>query len=470
MLKIYNTLTRKKEEFKPLHGKDVLMYTCGPTVYDYAHIGNLRAFIFEDLLRRVLEFDGYAVKQVMNFTDVGHMTSDADEGEDKMEVGARRERKTAWQLADFYIHAFKQDFFALRMKEPTWVRATDNIQEMTDLVQTLQDRGYTYTIKDGVYFDTSKFKDYGKLARLDVKGLKAGARVEIAEGKIHPTDFALWKFSKTKRDMEWDSPFGRGFPGWHIECSAMAMKYLGATIDIHCGGVDHIAVHHTNEIAQSEAATGEPFSRYWLHNEFMLVDGKKMSKSLGNYYTLKDLTERRFQPVAFRYLCLASHYRSQINFTTDALTDCEKTVKNINDFVHRLKHSNARGNNKTIDKELEKTEKIFTESVNDDLNMPKALAALFDLMRSVNGEIDAGRGCVESLNAVHAFFVKINSILDILEEIKTDLNDEEKKLIELREHFRRQKDFKAADDIRTQLKERGIEVEDTVHGMRWKRI
>ncbi|HLC67803.1 MAG TPA: DALR domain-containing protein, partial [archaeon] len=312
--------------------------------------------------------------------------------------------------------------------------------------------------------------DYGKLARLDVKGLKAGARVEIAEGKIHPTDFALWKFSKTKRDMEWDSSFGRGFPGWHIECSAMAMKYLGATIDIHCGGVDHITVHHTNEIAQSEAATGERFSNYWLHNEFMQVDGKKMSKSLGNFYKLSDLTDKGFTPVAFRYFCLSSHYRSQINFTLDSLQDAEKTVKNINDFVHRLKHSNARGNNKTIDKELEKTEKIFTESVNDDLNMPKALAALFDLMRSVNGEIDAGRGAKESLDMVHAFFVKINGILNVLEETKMDLNDDEKKLLELREHFRRQKDFKAADDIRAQLKERGIEIEDTVHGMRWKHI
>ena len=341
---------------------------------------------------------------------------------------------------------------------------------MIDLVQTLQDKGYAYTIGDGVYFDTLKFKDYGKLARLDVKGLRAGARVEIAEGKLHPTDFALWKFSRTKRDMEWDSPFGRGFPGWHIECSAMAMKHLGATIDVHCGGVDHIPVHHTNEIAQSEAATGEIFSRYWLHNEFMLVDGKKMSKSLGNFYTLRDLTDKGFTPVAFRYFCLSSHYRSQINFTLDALQDAEKTVKNINDFVHRLKHPNTQGKNKPIDKTLEKAEKIFVESVNDDLNMPKALAELFDLMRVVNGEIDAGRGAAESLDAVHEFFVRINSILDVLDETKTELTQEEKKLMDLREHFRRQKDFKAADDIRQQLKEKGIELEDTPHGARWKKV
>jgi cysteinyl-tRNA synthetase len=467
MLKFYNTLTRKKQEFRPM-GKEVLLYTCGPTVYDFAHIGNFRAYIFEDLLRRVLEFNDLRVKHVQNFTDVGHLVSDEDTGEDKMEVGAKRERKTAWQIADFYINAFVEDFKKLRLKEPSvWTRATENIQEMIELVQALQDKGYTYEIEDGVYFDTSKFKDYGKMAKLDLKNLRAGARVEVAEGKISPSDFALWKNSPKdkKRDMEWDSPFGRGFPGWHIECSAMAMKFLGHTIDIHCGGVDHIPVHHTNEIAQSEAATGKPFSQFWLHNEFMLVDGKKMSKSLGNFFTLRDIIEKGYSPLAFRYLCMSVHYRSQMNFTLDALRDAQTTVRSINDFLHRVKHTKS-GKNKRIEEAVEKAEKTFTESINDDLNTPKAFAAMFDLMNLVNREIDSGHA--GSTDKVLEFFEKINTVLDILEE-HAEITQEEKKLIELREQFRKQKDFKAADDLRQQLKERGITVEDTPHGVRWKK-
>ncbi len=470
MLRFYNTLTRKKQEFKPLHNREVLLYTCGPTVYDFAHIGNFRAYVFEDLLRRVLEFNDLKVKHVMNFTDVGHLVSDEDTGEDKMEVGAKRERKTAWQIADFYIRAFVEDFKKLRLREPTvWTRATDNIQEMIDLVQMLQDKGYTYEIPDGIYYDTSKFKNYGKMAKLDLKNLRAGARVELAEGKINPSDFALWKFSPSdkKRDMEWDSPFGRGFPGWHIECSAMAMKFLGHTIDIHCGGVDHIPVHHTNEIAQSEAATSKPFSQFWLHNEFMLVEGKKMSKSLGNFFTLRDIIEKGYSPVAFRYLCMSVHYRSQMNFTLDALRDAQTTVRNINDFLHRLKHNKSEKSNKRIEEAVEKAEEKFTDAVNDDLNTPKAFAVVFDLMKIVNREIDAGHA--GSLDKVIDLFERINTILDILEEQKADITQEDKKLIELREQFRKQKDFRAADDIRRQLKEKGITVEDTPNGVRWKR-
>ncbi len=474
MLRLYNTLARKKQAFKPIRDKEVLLYTCGPTVYDYAHIGNLRAFLFEDLLKRVLESGGFNVKHIMNITDVGHLVSDQDEGEDKMEVGAQRDHKTAWQIADFYTGAFMEDMRKLRIKQPlAYPRATDHIDEMVKLIKVLEEKGYAYKTADGIYFDTSKFRSYGKLARLNAKGLKAGARVEMAEGKRNPTDFALWKFSPQgkKRDMEWDSPWRRGFPGWHIECSAMAMKYLGETIDIHCGGVDHIPVHHTNEIAQSQAATGKKFANFWLHNEFMLVNGKKMAKSLGNYYTLKDLTAKGFTPLAFRYLCLSVHYRSQMNFTLDALRDAQNAVETINDFVFRIKTLAAdKKKNKKIEMALKKARKKFADSINDDLNMPQALAALFGLMKAVNKEIDARRADKESLKNVYDFFMEINKILDVIDEKRHELTAEEKKLVELREHFRRVKDFKAADEIRRQLRELGVTLEDTPQGPRWKKV
>ncbi len=512
---LYNTMTRKKQQFKPLKGRNVLLYTCGLTVYDYAHIGNLRAFIFEDLLRRVLEFNAFNVKHVQNFTDVGHLVSDADEGEDKMEVGAQREHRTAWQVADFYINAFREDIKKLRIREPAvWARATDNIQEMIELVKVLEKKKFTYMTEDGIYFDTSKLKDYGKLARLDARGLKAGARIEMTEGKRRPTDFALWKFSPKdkKRDMEWDflmekevggeeyqvlmeisknnhsiqiletkenpktHAFSvrvnfRGFPGWHIECSAMAMKYLGQTIDIHCGGVDHIPVHHTNEIAQSEAATGKKFVDFWLHNEFMLVDGRKMSKSLRNFYTLRDLADKGFSPLAFRYLCLSAHYRSQMNFTLEALQDAENTVKSINDFVFRLSGGNAGlPKSKKIEAALKKAKEEFVRAINDDLDMPNALAAIFVLMRDVNREIDKDRADRKTLKAVKDFFDEVNTVLDIIEDQDISLSPEEKKLVTLREQFRKQRDFRAADEIRSQLKAKGIVLEDTPKGVRARRV
>ncbi|MBI4170269.1 MAG: cysteine--tRNA ligase [Candidatus Aenigmarchaeota archaeon] len=525
MLKLYNTLARKKQVFRPLKGNEVLLYTCGPTVYDYAHIGNLRAFLFEDLLKRVLLFNSFGVKHVMNLTDVGHLVSDKDEGEDKMIIGAQREHKTAWQVADFYINAFMEDAKKLHIQEPTfWLRATDHIEEMTALVKTLEQKGFTYITNDGIYFDTSKLRDYGKLAKLDIRGLRAGARVEVAEGKRNTTDFALWKFSPPdkKRDMEWDfvaeiyvddkeydeirniatknhnvrildvmniaaTPNKikkdkttatkktkvnfRGFPGWHLECSAMSMKYLGKTIDIHCGGVDHIAVHHTNEIAQSEAATDKKFVRFWLHNEFMLVDGKKMAKSLGNYYTLNDIRAKGFSPLAFRYLCMSVHYRSQMNFTLAALQDAENALQSIKDFIFRLKNLGTDGKkNAKIEAALKKARTNFIKSINDDLDMPHALAALFEIMKTVNKEIDAGKADKRSMDNVYYFFIEINKILDITEEKKAELTPEEKKLIDLREHFRSVKDFRAADEIRRQLKEKGVFLEDTPRGPKWKKV
>ncbi|MEM4245179.1 MAG: cysteine--tRNA ligase, partial [Candidatus Nanoarchaeia archaeon] len=292
-LKFYNTLTRKKEVFKPIHDKKVGIYTCGPTVYWYQHIGNLRSYIFSDLLKKVLLFNGYEVKHVMNVTDVGHLTSDADEGEDKIEKAAAKEGKSAKEIADYYWKVFRNDFKKLNIAEPTvWCKATEHIKEQIDLIKRLEKKGYTYRTDDGIYFDTSKFKDYGKLARLKKEGLEAGKRIELKDKK-NITDFALWKFSEKPgvRQQEWDSPWGVGFPGWHIECSAMSMKHLGEHFDIHTGGIDHIPVHHTNEIAQSEAATGKKFVNYWMHGAFLTSKGEKISKSKGGLYTIAELEE-----------------------------------------------------------------------------------------------------------------------------------------------------------------------------------
>lgn len=473
MAKLFNTMGRKKQILKPIIDNEIRMYTCGPTVYDYAHIGNLRAYLCWDLLKRVLESDGYSVKHVMNFTDVGHLVSDDDAGQDKMEKGAQRERKSAWQVAEFYINAFRNDIKKLRIIEPTILpRATDHIKEMIGMIQVLEKKGFTYVIEDGVYFDSSKLSDYGKLANLDIEGLKAGARVEMAEGKKNVTDFALWKFSPKggKRDMEWESPWGIGFPGWHIECSVMARKYLGDTLDIHCGGIDHIPVHHTNEIAQSEAATGKKFSKFWVHNEFMSVEGKKMSKSLGNFYTLKDIEEKGFSPVSFRYLCLSSHYRSQMSFSFEALKDAQNAVNNLNDFFHRIKSSgkDLKENAKII-KALEKAKKNFKKSLDDDLNTPNALSAVFGLMKVVNREIESGKADKKSVEEVVKFFDEFNRIFDVLEETNNEISEEEQKLIDQREAFRKERNFEEADRIREELKQRGLTLEDSPEGPRWKR-
>lgn len=469
-LNLYNTMSRKKELFKPIHGNEVRMYTCGPTVYDYAHIGNLRAFLSWDLLKRVLKMNGFFVNHVMNYTDVGHLVSDDDTGEDKMEKGAEREKKTAWEIADFYIKAFEEDAKKLRIIEPTFKpRATEHIKEMIELIKILEERGYTYIIDDGVYFDTSKLSDYGKLARLDIEGLKAGARVEMAEGKKNPTDFALWKFSprEKKRDMEWDSSWGKGFPGWHIECSVMASKYLGETLDIHCGGIDHIPVHHTNEIAQSEAASGKPFSNFWVHNEFMAVDGKKMSKSLGNFYTLRDLEEKGFSPLSFRYLCLSIHYRSRMNFTLESLKDAQNSVDSLNNFMARLDDfSGDADENKIISESVEKAKNEFVESLNDDMNTPNALAAVFGMMNAVNREIDAGKADSVSLGKAREFMLSFNGIFEVLETEREEIPGEVLEMAMQREQCRKERKFREADDIRRKINEMGYSVEDNEKGPR----
>ncbi|MEO8740372.1 MAG: cysteine--tRNA ligase [Casimicrobiaceae bacterium] len=373
-LALYDNYTRSRRAFEPLAAGRCSLYTCGPTVYDYQHIGNFRTFLFEDVLKRVLEWNGYAVTHVMNITDVGHLTSDADTGEDKMEAGSRRTGMTAWQIAELYTESFLADMAALNIEPPTTLcRATDHIGEQIEFVADIERNGYTYRTSDGIYFDTSRQPGYGYLARLDKAGLDAGRRVELGEKKT-ATDFALWKFSTPgeKRQMEWDSPWGTGFPGWHIECSAMAQKYLGDFFDIHCGGEDHIPVHHTNEIAQTEARVGTRLANFWMHGYFLLASDAKMAKSAGGFLRLKLLIDKGYEPLAYRYLCLTAHYRTQMNFTWDALDAATTALERMRNGVFALAGSGV------VDTGYIER---FTAEINDDLNVPRALAVAWEVLR-----------------------------------------------------------------------------------------
>jgi len=470
----YNTLTRKKEVFKPLVKNQVGFYSCGPTVYDYSHVGNFRTYLFNDTLRRVLEYSGYKVRHVMNFTDVGHLTSDEDTGEDKMEKGAKRDGKTAKEIADFYIAAFKKEARLLNIEPPAvYARATEHIKEQIELIKILEKKHYTYEIPDGVYFNTTKLKDYGKLAQLKEEGLKSGARVAMAEGKKHPTDFALWKFTPpgVKRQQEWDSPWRRGFPGWHLECSAMSQKYLGTQFDVHSGATDLIPVHHTNEIAQSEAAYGKIPANYWLHGEFLLIDGEKMSKSLGNITKIEDVA-KTFSPLSFRYLNLTAHYRSQMNLTWESLEGAQTALNNlyqkIRDFndladpfawqTKKIKRALGLVDKKTkeIFKKIDKYKEEFTETINNDLDMPKALTVLW---QTVNDEAlwpDAKKNLMLKFDRVFGLgLAKVRPAL---------VPDKVKKLAQERESLRQQKNWSEADMARAQIEQQGWLVEDTEHG------
>ena len=447
MLKLYNTLTRKKESFNPIKDKEVGMYSCGPTVYWYQTIGNLRTYIFSDVLKRVLVYDGFKVKQVMNITDVGHLTSDADTGEDKMEMEAKKEHKSAQDIASYYLKIFREDFKKLNILEPNiWCKATEHIKEQIALIKKLEEKGFTYKTSDGIYFDTSRFKNYGKLAKLKKEGLQAGKRTEMREKK-NPTDFALWKFSEEpgKRQQEWPSPWGIGFPGWHIECSAMSMKYLGEHFDIHTGGIDHIPVHHSNEIAQSEAATGKKFVNYWIHGAFLTFKGEKVSKSKGGLYTISELQELKFKPLSYRYMCLSSIYRTQMEFSLENLKNAQNSYERLKNILENL-----RDDGKTNENYLEK----FEDAINNDLDMPKALQVLWEILRD-----EKATGKIQAIKKMDEVFG-----LKLLEKEKIEVPKEIQKLVDGREKARKSKDWKKADELREKVKKLGFWINDTAEG------
>jgi cysteinyl-tRNA synthetase len=464
MLKLYNSLSRKVETFKPINPKEVGMYTCGPTVYSFAHIGNFRTYTTADLLVRALKYNGYGVKYIMNLTDVGHLTGDnlgdADTGEDRMEKAAAKEGKTAWEVAEFYTETFLKDYDLLGLTKPErFVKATDHIKEQIELVRRLEEKGFTYATTDGIYFDTSKFKDYGKLSDLDE--IKEGARVEVNEEKKNPRDFALWKFSPTttsglKRDMEWNSPWGKGFPGWHIECSAMGMKYLGESFDIHAGGVDLKQTHHPNEIAQAEAATGKKFVNYWVHSAFILVQGERMSKSLGNNYRLYDLEKKGYHPMSLRYLYLQAHYRKELNFTFASLDASENALKNLLEDITTWDDPTAGSGLGLVEYEQK-----FLEAINDDLNTPKAIAIMWDMVKSDNPTGDKAKTLFK-MDEVLGLNLEENS--QILKKEYGIVPDEIKEMVYEREQHRRDKHFNLADQLRSKIEKLGYVIEDSEKG------
>jgi len=450
MIKLYNTLGRKKQVFKSLKKNKVGLYTCGPTVYDYAHIGNLRSYIFSDILKRTLEFNNYKVKHIINITDVGHLVSDADTGEDKMEVGAKREKKTARQIADFYTKAFQEDIKKLNIKEPTkWTKASDYIKEQIDLIKLLEKKGYAYRIKDGIYFDTSRIKNYGKLTGSKKRTHKA--RIKITKGKKNPTDFALWKFSQKKRQMEWESPWGIGFPGWHTECVVMGIDQLGLPFDIHTGGIDHIPVHHSNEIAQAEAGYNKNLAKYWLHNEFLILKKEKMAKSKGGIITIDKLIEKNINPLAYRYLTLGTHYRSPLSFSWESLKSAQNALENLYKKTLELK------NKKVTESLLAESDSVtFKKYINDDLNTPKAIALMWKLIKSNKADYD-----------LLLEFDKIFGLdLDKIEETK--IPEKIKKLAKQREKYREEKEWKKSDEIRKEIEKLGYQIEDTPQGSKIK--
>jgi len=450
MIKLYNTLTREKETFSPIYEGKVGIYACGPTVYWFAHIGNMRTYLFVDVLRRVLEFNGLEVKLIMNITDVGHLTDDASEGEDKMIVAMQREGKTAYKIAEFYTEAFMEDFKRLNIKPANvYPRATDHIPEQIEMIKHLEENGYVYQTSDGVYFDTSMLDSYGRLSGQSADEKKAGARVDMGEKK-NVTDFALWKFSQTNshREMEWNSPWGTGFPGWHLECSAMSMKYLDVPFDIHTGGIDHIPVHHENELAQTEGAEGVLQANVWIHADFLTVDGGKMSKSLGNLYTIEQLIEKGYDPLVYRYFVLGAHYRTKLNFTFEALDGAQNALKKLRATVRSWDQPGE------VNDEYEQR---FLKVINDDLNTPQALAVLWEL-------VDSNVPPSEKAATVLRFDQVLGLGLGDFIGNPLKVSDEVEVLIQERATARAQKDWELSDQSRDQIHARGYLVEDTAEG------
>ena len=440
------------------------MYCCGPTVYDYAHIGNLRTYLFEDILKRVLLYNGYKVKHVMNITDVGHLTSDAEEGEDKLVKALRREglpltKQAMLKLANKYTKAFLRDIKHLNILLPDIMpKATEHIQDMIKLIKRIEKNTYTYKTSVGLIFNTGKFKNYAKFARLSLEQLKAGARVEPDPERKNPSDFALWITNQPKHIMQWDSPWGRGFPGWHLECSAMSMKYLGDNFDIHCGGIDHIPVHHTNEIAQSEAATGKEWVHYWVHGEFLVMKREKMAKRGGFFITLQKVIDEGFDPLDYRYFTLTAHYRSKLNFDWEALKGAKNSFAKLKNKILEFKKDKTSKNPKN----KSKYKNGFLKIINDDLNMPKALALVWDIIKAED------IGNKEKLELLFDFDRVFGLNLNKVKEEKIKLPKEIMDLIKKREELRKQKKWKEADKIRANLKKKGIILEDVDGKTKWR--
>ena len=461
-LKISNTLTGQMEEFRPLEDNLVRMYTCGPTVYGYAHIGNFRTFIFEDVLKRYLRFKGYRIKHVMNITDVDDKTIRDSKASEPSQL-----RK----YTDQYTTAFMEDCRQLRIEEPDLVvHATDHIPEMVSLIERLTAKGHTYEKDGSIYFRIASFKDYGKLSKLDKEGIKPGARVDVDEyEKQDARDFVLWKAPKPEEPF-WTTSIGSGRPGWHIECSAMSMKYLGDSFDLHCGGVDNIFPHHENEIAQSESVTGKPFVRYWMHGEHLIVEGEKMSKSKGNYYTLRDLLQKGIDPLDVRYVLLSIPYKHKLNFTFDALRQARSSLRRLQDFQIRLKTDHfPHEATAELHPLLRQAREQFEQAMDDDLNTAQALAVLFDLVREINIAMDQKGVSEEDHAAIHKAVAEINEVFDILAEPESEMDSRIRELIEQRNAARRARNFPLADQFRSQIYEMGYIIEDTREGTRWKK-
>lgn len=478
-LYVYNTLSRKKELFETSY-PEVGLYCCGPTVYNFAHIGNLRTYIFEDIFKRALLSLGYKVKHVVNITDVGHLTSDADTGEDKMEMGAKRDGKTVWEIAEFYTRKFMENINDLNiLNADVWPKATDHIPEMIDLVKKIEDNGLAYRTEDGIYFDTIKFPTYCDFARLEPESLRAGSRIAMGDKK-NPTDFALWKFSPkdTKRMMEWDSPWGVGFPGWHIECSAMSLKYLPQPVDIHCGGIDHVRIHHTNEIAQVEAATGKQYVRYWIHGEFLVMDKGKMAKSGGGFITLDTLKERKINPLVYRMFCFTAHYRSPLNFSWESIENAENGLKNLRSLVAK-ETAGIKGD--AVKERVDRILESFWYAVYDDLNMPQAVAAVWDILHRSEFSPEEKKVAIAEADSIlgldlfsaepkkHVINsgeeVEFNIRVIALEPISNELANKIINLANDRCNARKSKDFANADRLRDELKAMGVEMRDLPDGI-----
>lgn len=457
----YNTLTKTKDEFKPLEGNEVRIYSCGPTVYKDATIGNMKSYIFMDTLRRVLKYNGYTLKHAMNITDVGHLVSDGDEGEDKMVKAAKEEKKTPLEIAAFYTERFLKDFDRLNIDRPEIIcKATDHIKDMEEFVKKLLDNGYAYETSTAIYFDVSKLDKYGILSGIDLRNQKAGARVEVDEEKRNPYDFALWIKAPENHIMKWESPWGLCYPGWHIECSTMSNKYLGEVFDIHTGGIDLVPTHHENEIAQSKGATGKIPARFWMHCEFLLINGGKMSKSLGNTYLVQDIIDKGYEALSYKMMCFTSHYRNKLNFTWEALESSQNALNKLREGYQ--KHSEG---NKVIDESIiENYKNRFLEAINDDLNMPVAMSVVWDVVKNPEKSKQLAKLLLEFDKVLGVNIEKSEDKKEI--ELPQEIQD----LLEQRKQARENKDWDLSDKIRDELKENGYIVKDTKEGMTIEKI